>query len=44
MEWSDTVALISNLLTHTFSLNEIKEADELFGNRAEDVIKLAIKR
>jgi threonine dehydrogenase-like Zn-dependent dehydrogenase len=31
------------LLTHTFSLNEIKDACELFGKRAEGVIKAALK-
>jgi threonine dehydrogenase-like Zn-dependent dehydrogenase len=31
------------LLTHTFSLNEIKEAYEVFGKRAEGVIKVAIR-
>ncbi len=31
------------LLTHTFSLNEIREAYEVFGKRAGGVIKVAIK-
>jgi threonine dehydrogenase-like Zn-dependent dehydrogenase len=31
------------LLTHTFSLDEIKEAHDLFGKRAQSVIKVAIK-
>jgi len=34
---------LTPLLTHTFSLSQIKEAYDLFGNRAEGVIKVAIK-
>jgi threonine dehydrogenase-like Zn-dependent dehydrogenase len=34
---------LTPLLTHTFSLNDIKEAYEVFGERAEGVIKVAIK-
>jgi threonine dehydrogenase-like Zn-dependent dehydrogenase len=34
---------LTPLLTHTFQLNDIKEAYDVFGNRAEDVIKVAIK-
>ena len=34
---------LTPLLTHTFSLNDIKEAYEVFGKRAEGVIKIAIK-
>ena len=34
---------LTPLLTHTFPLDEIKEAYELFGERAEGVIKVAIK-
>jgi threonine dehydrogenase-like Zn-dependent dehydrogenase len=34
---------LAPLLTHTFSLNDIKEAYEVFGNRAGGVIKVAIK-
>jgi threonine dehydrogenase-like Zn-dependent dehydrogenase len=34
---------LTPLLTHTFSLTDIKEAYEVFGQRAEDVIKVAIK-
>jgi threonine dehydrogenase-like Zn-dependent dehydrogenase len=34
---------LTPLLTHTFSLDEIKEAYEVFGKRAEGVIKVAIK-
>jgi threonine dehydrogenase-like Zn-dependent dehydrogenase len=34
---------LTPLLTHTFSLNDIKEAYEVFGNRAGGVIKVAIK-
>jgi hypothetical protein len=31
----------TTFLTHTFSLNEIKEVYELFGKRAEGLIKVA---
>jgi alcohol dehydrogenase len=31
------------MLTHTFSLNQIKDAYDLFGNRSEGVIKVAIR-
>jgi threonine dehydrogenase-like Zn-dependent dehydrogenase len=31
------------MLTHTFSLTEIKEAYEVFGERAGGVINVAIK-
>jgi threonine dehydrogenase-like Zn-dependent dehydrogenase len=34
---------LTPLLTHTFSLDDIKEAYEVFGKRAESVIKVAIK-
>jgi threonine dehydrogenase-like Zn-dependent dehydrogenase len=34
---------LTPLLTHTFPLDEIKEAYDLFGKRAEGVIKVAIK-
>ncbi|MEA2175690.1 MAG: alcohol dehydrogenase [Blastocatellia bacterium] len=34
---------LTPLLTHTFSLDDIKEAYEVFGQRAEGVIKVAIK-
>lgn len=34
---------LTPLLTHTFSLNQIKDAYDLFGNRAEGVIKVAIR-
>jgi alcohol dehydrogenase len=34
---------LTPLLTHTFSLNDIKEAYEVFGKRAGGVIKVAIK-
>jgi alcohol dehydrogenase len=34
---------LTPLLTHTFSLDEIKEAYEVFGQRAGGVIKVAIK-
>lgn len=34
---------LTPLLTHTFSLGDIKEAYEVFGERAEGVIKVAIK-
>lgn len=34
---------LTPLLTHTFSLNDIKEAYEVFGERAGGVIKVAIK-
>jgi threonine dehydrogenase-like Zn-dependent dehydrogenase len=34
---------LTPLLTHTFSLDEIKEAYELFGQRAGGVLKVAIK-
>jgi len=34
---------LTPLLTHTFSLNQIKDAYDLFGSRAEGVIKVAIK-
>ena len=34
---------LTPLLTHTFALDEIKEAYHLFGNRAGGVIKVAIK-
>jgi threonine dehydrogenase-like Zn-dependent dehydrogenase len=34
---------LTPLLTHTFALDEIKEAYDLFGNRAGGVIKVAIK-
>jgi alcohol dehydrogenase len=31
------------LLTHTFSLDHINDAYDLFGSRAEGVLKVAIK-
>jgi threonine dehydrogenase-like Zn-dependent dehydrogenase len=31
------------LLTHTFSLGDVKEAYEVFGKHAEGVIKVGIK-
>lgn len=31
------------LITHRFSLDQIKEAYELFGNRRDGVMKVAIK-
>jgi threonine dehydrogenase-like Zn-dependent dehydrogenase len=31
------------LLTHTFSLDKIVDAYELFGSRTDDVLKVAIK-
>jgi threonine dehydrogenase-like Zn-dependent dehydrogenase len=31
------------LLTHTFSLDQIVEAYELFGRKKDDVIKVAIR-
>jgi threonine dehydrogenase-like Zn-dependent dehydrogenase len=34
---------LTPLLTHTFSLNQIKDAYEVFGKRAGGVIKVAIK-
>ena len=34
---------LTPLLTHTFPLDEIKEAYDLFGKRAGGVIKVAIK-
>jgi threonine dehydrogenase-like Zn-dependent dehydrogenase len=34
---------LTPLLTHTFPLDEIKEAYDLFGKRADGVIKVAIK-
>jgi threonine dehydrogenase-like Zn-dependent dehydrogenase len=34
---------LTSLLTHTFALNDIKEAYEVFGARAGGVIKVAIK-
>ena len=34
---------LTPLLTHTFQLDEIKEAYDLFGKRAEGVLKVAIK-
>jgi threonine dehydrogenase-like Zn-dependent dehydrogenase len=34
---------LTPLLTHTFSLGDIKDAYEVFGKRAEGVIKVAIK-
>jgi len=34
---------LTPLLTHTFPLDEIKEAYDLFGKRAEGVLKVAIK-
>jgi threonine dehydrogenase-like Zn-dependent dehydrogenase len=34
---------LTPLLTHTFSLDEIKEAYEVFGQRGGGVIKVAIK-
>lgn len=34
---------LTPLLTHTFPLDEIKQAYEVFGKRAEGVIKVAIK-
>jgi alcohol dehydrogenase len=34
---------LTPLLTHTFSLDDIKEAYDLFGKRAEGVLKVAIK-
>ena len=34
---------LTSLLTHTFSLDQIKDAYDLFGSRAEGVIKVAIR-
>jgi threonine dehydrogenase-like Zn-dependent dehydrogenase len=34
---------LTSLLTHTFSLDHIKDAYDLFGSRAEGVIKVAIR-
>ncbi len=34
---------LTPLLTHTFSLDQIKDAYDLFGSRAEGVLKVAIK-
>jgi alcohol dehydrogenase len=34
---------LTSLLTHTFSLGRITEAYQLFGERREGVIKVAIK-
>ncbi|MDQ3252668.1 MAG: NAD(P)-dependent alcohol dehydrogenase, partial [Acidobacteriota bacterium] len=34
---------LTPLLTHTFSLNQIKEAYEVFGKRTGGVLKVAIK-
>jgi alcohol dehydrogenase len=34
---------LAPMLTHTFSLNQIKDAYDLFGNRSERVIKVAIR-
>jgi alcohol dehydrogenase len=34
---------LTPLLTHTFPLDQIKEAYELFGSRAEGVLKVVIR-
>ena len=34
---------LTPLLTHTFSLDQIKDAYDLFGSRAEGVLKVAIR-
>ncbi|HPH29246.1 MAG TPA: NAD(P)-dependent alcohol dehydrogenase, partial [Pseudomonadota bacterium] len=34
---------LTPLLTHSFSLNQIQDAYELFGSRADGVIKVAIR-
>jgi alcohol dehydrogenase len=34
---------LTPMLTHTFSLDQIKDAYDLFGNRSEGVIKVAIR-